>query len=142
MKRSILTIIISALMALTLLAATATAYVVGDVRSSQYATYYGNAVINYRCIAAHTSDVADTTNLGSPGQATNWRTYWEPMSLYRLREDLTRIPLLITWVKDGFKVKNASLKNAGHDGVTIGAMGYQATASGNRNSFFLLGVGK
>lgn len=32
---------------------------------------------------------------------------------------------LVTWVRDGFKVRAAALKDAGHDGVTIGAMGYK-----------------
>jgi hypothetical protein len=37
-----------------------------------------------------------------------------------------QIPSLVTWVKNGFVVKNPALKNAGHDGVTIGAMPFQA----------------
>jgi len=31
---------------------------------------------------------------------------------------------LVTWVKEGFRVTNSSLYNAGHDGATIGAMEY------------------
>jgi hypothetical protein len=40
---------------------------------------------------------------------------------------------LVAWVKDGFKVTGSqglSLKDAGHDGVTIGAMGYVAESDG------------
>jgi hypothetical protein len=36
---------------------------------------------------------------------------------------------LLTWVRDGFQVTDAALQNAGHDGVTIGAMPY-STAPG------------
>lgn len=37
---------------------------------------------------------------------------------------------LLTWVKDGFRVTDPLLNNAGHDGVTIGAMPYSAVAAG------------
>jgi hypothetical protein len=37
------------------------------------------------------------------------------------------IEALVDWVRDGFRVTDASLNNAGHDGVTIGAMGYVAS---------------
>lgn len=39
--------------------------------------------------------------------------------------DQALISDLVTWVKDGFKIQNVALKDAGHDGTTIGAMGYQ-----------------
>jgi hypothetical protein len=32
----------------------------------------------------------------------------------------------VAWIKAGFVVTNAAYNNAGHDGVTIGAMGWQA----------------
>lgn len=32
------------------------------------------------------------------------------------------VAALLEWVRDGFKVKDASLRDAGHDGVTIGAL--------------------
>lgn len=37
------------------------------------------------------------------------------------------IQALVAWVSAGFQVTAASLKNAGHDGVTIGAMPFAAT---------------
>ena len=40
----------------------------------------------------------------------------------------TRIMDLVNWVKAGWQVTASSLKNAGHDGVTIGAMGWVASA--------------
>ena len=106
--------------------ADATAYTVGDVVSASDAGYYGGDTINWRCITAHTSADADATN-GKPGDVSGFRTNWEPMSLYRLREDTTRIASLMTWVKAGFAVTNSSLKDAGHDGVTIGAGEYAGT---------------
>lgn len=100
--------------------ADATSYAVGDVVSASDAGYYDGETINWRCITAHTSADANATN-GKPGAVSGFRTNWEPMSLYRLREDPTRIASLITWVRAGYAVQNASLQNAGHDSVTIGA---------------------
>jgi len=37
---------------------------------------------------------------------------------------------LWAWVRDGFKVTSTTLKDAGHDGVTIGAMEYAAASGG------------
>jgi hypothetical protein len=48
---------------------------------------------------------------------------------------------LITYVRAGFAPTNASLQNAGHDGVTIGAVEYQAAASGQAGGITMLGVG-
>ena len=100
--------------------ADATAYAVGDVVSASDADYFGGETINWRCITAHTSAAANSTN-GKPGDVSGFRTNWEPMSLYRLREDPTRIADLLEWVRAGFAVTNPSLQDAGHDGVTIGA---------------------
>jgi len=103
--------------------ADATAYVAGDVRSASDADYYDGETINWRCILAHTSASANATN-GKPGDVTGFRTNWEPMSLFRLREDPTRITDLLAWVRGGFGVTNTTLNNAGHDGITIGAGAY------------------
>lgn len=107
-------------------------YSIGDVCSSQSSGFYANAVINFRCIKAHTSASEDATN-GQPGgtTATAYRTNWEFNSAYLIRQDTSLIATLYTWVSNGFKVQNADLNNAGSDGVTIGAMGYQAPASGH-----------
>ena len=45
----------------------------------------------------------------------------------------------LTHVKDGFKVRNIAYKDAGHDGVTIGAMGYQA--GGAFKNLLMMGAG-
>ena len=66
--------------------------------------------------------------LGGPGTAAN------AIAELAKRNDATgyntdySIAALVTWVKDGFKVTDAALENAGHDAVTIGAMPYQASA--------------
>ena len=49
-------------------------------------------------------------------------------------------PLLIAWVKDGFRPGNVALRNAGHDGVTIGAQDY--FAAGFKGGVGLLGAGR
>jgi hypothetical protein len=105
--------------------ADATTYAVGDVRSASHAAYFGGATINWRCVTAHTSASASATN-GKPGEASGFRTNWEPMSLFRLREDTARIGQLMAWVREGYKVRNAALYNAGHDGDTIGASGFSS----------------
>lgn len=46
-------------------------------------------------------------------------------ALALLKADRTKIATMIEWVREGFKVQNVALKDAGHDGATIGAMGYQ-----------------
>ncbi len=46
---------------------------------------------------------------------------------------------LVSWVKNGFRVRNRQLRNAGHDGATIGAMGY--VSSKNPSNLVNLCVG-
>lgn len=60
-----------------------------------------------------------------------------------IKANTSLISDLVTWVKAGFKVQNANLNNAGHDGVTIGAMDYQAAAASGSTAKnrLLLGVG-
>ena len=71
---------------------------------------------------ASTSITGDSTN-GIPVISENWRTNWELQSNYRIREDTTRMPLLLSWVKEGVIPKNIQLKGTGHDGLDIGASG-------------------
>jgi len=107
--------------------ADATSYTIGDVVSAQTADYYSNTIINYRCITAHTSASGHATN-GQPGVASSWRTNWEFMSLYRLREDTSRIATLIDWVAAGFTPTNAALRGTAHDDGDIGAVANSNTA--------------
>lgn len=102
--------------------ADATAYAVGDVRSASDPNYFGGETINWRCILAHTSASGNATN-GKPGSVSGFRTNWEPMSMFRLRENTARIAELSSWVRAGYAVTNSALL-AGHDGVTIGAGEY------------------
>jgi hypothetical protein len=114
-----------------------TVYAVGDMVSAQTTTFYGNAVINYRCVTAHTSNAANATN-GKPGSATSYRTNWEFATAYRIREatiagttitdaslgltTASYIKTLHAWVQAGFAPQNTELQDAGHDDVTIGAV--------------------
>lgn len=103
--------------------ATGQNYVAGDIVSSATPGVWGGETVNYRCINPHASLTADATN-GEPYAAgvTGWRTNWELATLYRLRNDATIIPFLVTWLKHGFMPTNPAIKNKGHDGVTTGAV--------------------
>jgi hypothetical protein len=54
---------------------------------------------------------------------------------YLWGDPVTRIADLCTKVRSGFKVQNVALKDAGHDGVTIGALGFQAASTINPYSY-------
>lgn len=113
------------------------AYAVGDVRSHSVSTFYGGAVINYRCVAAHTSDA--TTE---PGSGSSWRSNWVYQSWWTIMDgmkngDLTLIDKLYDWVRAGFAPRNKALKGKAHDGGDIGAVpvfvakrGWRAAARG------------
>jgi hypothetical protein len=124
-------------------------YNVGDTVVNPISWFYGGLYVNYRCILAHSS--SDTTT--EPGSARfyfhlggwvpsstrgeNWRTYWEPTSLYQLRQGVAAqttiadgaigcvacsiIDALHNWVFVGYTPTNPALWCAGHDGETIGA---------------------
>lgn len=122
--------------------ADATAYAVGDIRSASDAGAFGGATINYRCVAAHTSAIANGTN-GKPNTTTTgylWRTNWEYVGAYYLRTSVDvydgvtakcTARDLIAWVRAGWAPTTASIATAGHDGTTIGAIPYlSAAASG------------
>lgn len=115
------------------------AYSVGDLVSAASSGFYNNATVNYRCIKAHTSNSASSTD-GKPGSATSFRTNWELATTHRIRQailagtTITDASLSLSsasypkafkeWVKRGFAVQEPSLRAAGHDGVTIGAGDY------------------
>jgi hypothetical protein len=128
--------------------ADATAYAIGDIRSAQSTTFYGNTVINFRCVVAHTSSAASST-LGQPGSATTdvavgypsgYRQYWEFESSYLIREHIkagtlfTDASIGVTaqyviktfheWVRAGFRPQNSALATSASDGTFIGAMDY------------------
>ncbi|MCX6596166.1 MAG: Ig domain-containing protein [Acidobacteria bacterium] len=110
-------------------------YVVGDLVSRQAAAVYGNAVITYRCISAHTSSTANRPADGTDG---TWQTVWEPAVLQFLRDavvagttftdatvgvtNVSAVKYLLEWVKAGFRPRNTTLRTAAHDGSSIGAI--------------------
>lgn len=129
--------------------ATSTAYSVGDQVVNPIGWFYSGLYVNYRCIVAHTSDA--TTEPGAarfyfhsgqwiPSSTTgeNWRTYWEPASLYQIRQGVAAqtkitdgaigctacgvIDALRNWVFAGYTPSNPALWCAGHDSETIGAV--------------------
>ena len=121
----------------------------GDVASDSSLAYYNGAVINYRCILAHSKSASTRP------AASGWRVYWEFAGYERLRQaifagstitdsalGLTNadyLTALRAWIRAGFAPKNASLKNAGSDGADIGAVPVAASAS--KTGLLLLNVG-
>jgi hypothetical protein len=108
--------------------ATSTAYAVGDIVSNSDASFYGGATYNYVCVEAHTSGA--TTE---PGVGSGWAQYWEPASIKYIEDSVLAgttysggansiIGELVNWVRGGFAPQYVALKDAGHDGVTIGAV--------------------
>jgi hypothetical protein len=107
------------------------AYSVGDIVSDHNPSYYGNTVINYRCLSPHTSSGGN-----EPGATSNF--VWEFASLNSIRNAVaasltitdatigassdTYIVALEKWVRAGFAPKNQALKAAGSDGLDIGAV--------------------
>lgn len=118
---------------------TATSYAIGDIRSTSDASFYANAVYNYRCTTAHTS-----SSTKKPGSGNDWSTYWEPAGLKSISDSIlagvtigsnSLVGECIAWIKAGFAPRNALLRYAAHDGGTIGAV--EGIGS---NSMMLLGV--
>lgn len=132
--------------------ATGTSYSVGDIVKTASSGMYGNASINYRCIAAHTSAVGNATN-GQPGVASSYQTNWEFATNDRMRTSTAVYNGSIrqatprdvwTWVHNGFAPTNIALHNTAHDGFDIGAVAWQAaaTASAPRDRHFPRGMNR
>lgn len=73
---------------------------------------------------------------GGAGTLANFRTEIAKLGTPNFNSAYA-VASLVTYVKNGFKTQSTSYKDAGHDGVTIGAMGYQSSA--NSNAYHLLG---
>jgi len=136
-------------------------YIVGDIRASAVSGAFFSLPINYRCITAHTSTASGVTGppgSGVAGATINWSTYWEPASFEYIRQSLLAgttydgtplggssgvsiIEVLRLWIRRGFAPTSASYRNAGHDGVTIGAVEYTAPGGASNQNLLLLGIG-
>lgn len=133
--------------------ADAHSYAVGDIVSASTSTFYGGATINFRCVAAHTSNAANAVN-GKPGSSTTnvasgypsgYRQNWEFASAYRIRQAIvagttvtdaalglsgaTMVEALSAWVRAGFAPQNVALHNTAQDGTDIGAVPYSPLSS-------------
>lgn len=80
------------------------------------------------------------TSLGGAGTDSNAITEFRKRNLATFNSNYTT-QNLIAYIRAGFAPTNSSLQNAGHDGVTIGAVEYQA-AGGQAGGQMALGVGK
>jgi hypothetical protein len=108
-----------------------TSYAIGDIASYSNASLWMGKTVNVRCIKAHSSATAST----APGTGTDWGAYWEPAGEYYIRDlaaDTTiaytpgvpqaTVQDLLAWVKGGVAPTNPAFRDAGHDGLTIGAV--------------------
>jgi hypothetical protein len=106
-------------------------YAVGNIVSRTVSAIWGGKTINYRCITAH--DAGTSTGVRQPGNGSSWVSYWELASEYRLRTSVAATTYaegtpqatvrdLLEWVKEGWRPTNPAYKDAGHDGLTIGAL--------------------
>ncbi len=110
---------------------TSTAYAVGDIVSVSDSGWFSSQTQNWRCVVAHTS--GSTTK---PETGATFPANWEPACLKTIEDDLiagttytyngvsglSLVGVLVAWTKAGFAPTNSALKNAGHDGTTIGAV--------------------
>ncbi|PIR38319.1 MAG: hypothetical protein COV34_01795 [Candidatus Zambryskibacteria bacterium CG10_big_fil_rev_8_21_14_0_10_42_12] len=117
-----------------------TSYSVGDIVSHSDSTVYSGRTINFRATSTH---IASTDN--EPGVGANWRGYWEWSALYWVRQGVANqdtytdttigatddgiIETLMKWVRYGYSPTNAAYRNAGHDGVTVGAVEFVDTTA-------------
>ena len=74
--------------------------------------------------------VDSTRNLATWGSSEEGTDGSVAQALAVLQADTTKIAELLTWVKAGFAPQNISLQDAGHDGVTIGAVEFVAVPTG------------
>lgn len=81
------------------------------------------------------------SSLGGAGTDSNAITELRKRGLSGFNSNYTT-QNLIAYVRAGFAPQNASLQNAGHDGVTIGAVEYQAASTAQKGGMILLGVGQ
>ncbi|MDX2039308.1 MAG: Ig-like domain-containing protein [Isosphaeraceae bacterium] len=106
-----------------------TSYAVGAIVSAESLGFYAGAEINFRAIAAHTSN-ASSSLLGKPGEAASWRSFWEFASVDAIRRETSAYDPstrratprdLIEWVALGASPTNPAFQGAAHDGGDIGA---------------------
>lgn len=109
-------------------------FAVGDIISDHDSSFYGDVVINYRCIASHTKNTSNS----QPGIGSAFHTYWEFASLYSIRIAMAAgttyagdapIVAIMRWVRNGFAPKNQTLKAAGTDSVDVGAVLVMSTGT-------------
>jgi hypothetical protein len=127
---------------------TSQAGVVGykDIEIS-HASPYPNSQVGEGNISLTADPFVDRTrNLAKWGETLHGTDGTYAAAAAVAAEDPSLIAELLTWVKDGFKVTGSQgllLKDAGDDGVTIGAMEYQAAGGGGPAAFLIpLGITK
>ncbi len=111
---------------------TSHSYSVGDIASYTDAAYWSGQTVNFRCIQAHTS------GSGNKPTATGWLAYWEPATLYWIRQAIGAgttytdgaikcaackpVQALVNWVRRGYTPQHPRLRKAGYNAADIGAV--------------------
>jgi hypothetical protein len=128
------------------------AFAVGDVVAYTNATYWGGHTVNFRCIAAHARNAANSEPMaGAQLTGTTWRSYWELASEYDLREAIwagtaytdaaigctgcSPVQAVSQWVRAGNMAQAVALKGAGENGEDIGAWAITIGSSANALMF-------
>lgn len=68
-------------------------------------------------------------SVGAASSGDSYNTKLAAAYTYMASDPAVRVAACLEWIKGGWKVKAASLNNAGHDGVTIGALPYSSASS-------------
>ncbi len=86
---------------------------------------YGDLAVDPQFVDTTRTIASWDTSLGGPGTEANvWDQFSRRSGWGGTYDSNYTVANLLAYLQNGFKVKNASLNNAGHDGVTIGAMDY------------------
>jgi hypothetical protein len=121
-------------------------YPAGDFVKNRNAGQWNGQWVGFRCI--NSAGCNGSAGNSEPNVGTNWRTYWEFSSLYRIRAAIQGgiryydgalgctvatggcypAEALVRWVELGFRPQNPLYRGAGHDGTDIGAVPMLAIA--------------
>ena len=93
-------------------------------------TVSANPFVDVNMASANWRNIASwSVHKGQSSSGDTYQTKVNGAYTYIKGDPANRIADLVNWVKGGWRVTAASLKNAGHDGVTIGALEWVSTGS-------------
>jgi hypothetical protein len=74
--------------------------------------------------------VGYAVSVGAASSGDSYNTKIAALYTYLAADPAVRVAACIAWIKDGWRVTDATLNNAGHDSTTIGALDYYSTGGG------------